>query len=684
MSTDAGHTHELQVNPETGEVYILPALDGHTHQLEDYVLKAKKKTQDQAEVLAEVRELYKTARDLEFESLEAGIESEEMYAGEQWDEAEKSRLEGLGRACVTINGIEKGIDQLTGTQRQERTDLRYLPVEGGDQRVADLLNICTKQILNQCFFPREESKSFEDACITGRGNWNVYVTFDKDLRGEIKVEKFPYTDIAYGPHEKEDLSDCEYLIKHRWYSKAKITQLWPEKAEDIERDYENLLDSKPSVGYSGDNYDHASPVAKMIGSDSIVDVAKKEYRVLECWRKFYVRGSVIVNAQDDFYYNAFGWEPKDLAAVRTIPGLVAIEQNQTKIRITKVAGGVVLSDENPADLPVDDFFVIPIYAKKRGNKFWGKVESAKDAQKYVNKNYSQSLDVGNKMASYGWFYDAGTFPDKEKEKFKQLSTSPGFVMEVNSVNSLPQKVEGSAFPTALVQLMEMGKNQVTDLINVSTMPNGANESGSMFMQRHTQKMQGSEYLFDNLAFAKQKLGRLLIKLIQKYYQPDRIVRLVRNANSREPQQIGGQDLAEFTDQEITDLLATTDLAEFDVETSESKWSPGMRMATFMLLKEMMEGGMQIPPESLFEFADIPSDVKQKLVGAMQAQQQGQAQAATETSDMEIQKTLIAQGIIPPAVAEKYGLQGAPPPPDQDPQQQFTQIDGTNPTGVMQG
>lgn len=680
-STDAGHSHEVTYDPNTGEYIVQPALDGHTHTLEDYVVKPKKKTEEDSEVIQRVRELFKTAGEIERENFEKAKESEDMYAGKHWDETEKSRLEGLGRAAVTINTIEKNIDQLTGVQRQERTDIRYLPVEGGDQRVADLLNILVKQITNQCFYPREESKAFEDACITGRGNLNLSISFDRDLRGEVLIEKFPYEKVRYGAHEKEDLSDCEYLCKDSWFSLSKLKQLWEDKAEEIERDYEDMLATEPSVGYSGDNYIHGSPIAKMVGDEALVDIAKKEYRVIECWQKLYVKTTVIANPTEGFYFNAYGWDAKDIKAARTIPGFFAIEKNETKFRITKIAGGVVLSDENPADLPIDDFFVIPIYAKKRGCKWWGKVEAAKDAQKYVNKNYSQALDVGNKMASYGWFYDATTFPNSEKANFKRLATSPGFVVEVTDVSRPPVKVEGSKFPAELVQLMELGKNQVADLLNIVTNPNGANESGNLFMQRHTQRLMGSEYLFDNLAFAKQKLGRLLLALIQKYYTPDRIVRLVRNASSKEQQQIGGQDLAEFSDKEIQDLLETADLAQFDVEVAESKWSPTARQFHFTLLKEMMEAGMPIPPETIFEFADMPSDVKQKLLQSIQQQQQGQASAEQAKADAEIQKTLIAQGLVPPAIAEQYGLQGGAPQPPQDPSQlppQFTQTDGNIP------
>jgi hypothetical protein len=164
---------------------------------------------------------------------------------------------------------------------------------------------------------------------------------------------------------------------------------------------------------------------------------------------------------------------------------------------------------------------------------------------------------------------------------------------------------------------------------------------------------GSEYLFDNLSFAKQKLGRLLVKLIQRYYTPDRILRIVRNANSKSPVDVAGQPLDEFSDQDILDLLNTAELEYYDVEVTESNWSPSMRLSTFMLLSEMAQAGQPIPPEALLEFADMPDTVKQKLMGMMAQQGQAQASADQAKADAESQKTLIAQGQIPPEVAQRF-------------------------------
>jgi hypothetical protein len=138
--------------------------------------------------------------------------------------------------------------------------------------------------------------------------------------------------------------------------------------------------------------------------------------------------------------------------------------------------------------------------------------------------------------------------------------------------------------------------------------------------------------------------------------------------------MAGQDSSEFTDEEIFELLQTSDLDAYDVEVTESSWSPSMRMSTFMLLSELAKTGQPIPPEALFEFADMPEEVRQKILGMMQQQQSGMAEAEQAKADAEIQKTLIAQGQIPPEVAQRFL--------NQQPEEQQPPTEGNQAPGIM--
>jgi hypothetical protein len=120
-------------------------------------------------------------------------------------------------------------------------------------------------------------------------------------------------------------------------------------------------------------------------------------------------------------------------------------------------------------------------------------------------------------------------------------------------------------------------------------------------------------------------------------------------------QIGGAPLLEWPEEEVIRALEDVDITKYDVVIDESAWSPSVKMATFMMLSEMAQAGQPIPPEIIFEFADIPDDVRAKINESIAAQQQAQSGAQSATAEMEITKTIIGQGIIPPHIQEQYGL-----------------------------
>jgi hypothetical protein len=261
---------------------------------------------------------------------------------------------------------------MSGLLRQQRTDIVYVPIEDTDQVIADILTIVVKRILSACNYWAEENEATLDQIIRGRGNLSISVSFDDDLRGDIIVQAVPDVNVCYGPHRKVDASDAEYVCIDEWYSKAKLKQLFPDKADDIEFDFNYCNGELPMPTHNTIKhpYDREGTPCIYLGRE-IVNIARKEYRVIECRRKSYQKVPVIAFPDEDFYYNALNWSSAEIEAIKTMPGFYVVDRIVGKIRVTKIAGGVVLSDEDPADLPLDNFFIIPIYCTKRGNEYWG-------------------------------------------------------------------------------------------------------------------------------------------------------------------------------------------------------------------------------------------------------------------------------------------------------------------------
>lgn len=676
VASEEGHTHEVESLPD-GTFRLAPdPFDGHDHMMvEPYQPKPKNLSdEDEAETVQRVYSLYSAAYENESKWKKEGDEAEDFYCGQQWPEEVRQNLEKDGRACLTLNKSEKYIDDVVGYQRQARTDLKFLPVEGGDQAVCDVLNAATKVILDKCRFEQEESAVFEDEFITGRGNFNIYIDLMKDIRGDIVVERFPRDQVVYGPHEKPDASDADYLVKYQMWALSRLKSKYKDKADEIQASFADGITVKDGhVQYQTDQYlksDNKVPVV-LAGEVRTIDIAQKQMMVFELQEKLRLETTMIYEQSSQGFTNAFNWGTKELKQVETLQGLQMIKGVPfQKMRIVRVCGKVLLEDENPADLPVDDFSVIPVYGKKKGKRFWGKMQALKDPQRELNKRASQSIDIVNRMAGYGYFYDDGTFPTQtDVEDFKDNISGSGFVLKVSSVQNPPHKVEGSKMPTEVVALTEQSEARLSSLAGSSaTSHAGANTSGQAIAAAEKSMLVGHERYFDNMSFGKKKIGESLIGYIQRYYPPERLARIVFNraANPATPVEVGGQPIQQQDFTSIVQLLETADLSKVDVIVGEAEWSPSQRMSTFTTMTDMFAKGAPIPFEMILEMADMPEDVKRKMIQSIQMQQAAEAEQASTTSETEIQKSLIAKGLFPPKVLQQQGLAPPAPQPLQPP------------------
>jgi len=639
----------------------------HDHEIIEYVAKPAKEEQKDKEVLDECMALWREGMAIVEDCKKKGKEAEDFIKGKQWDDGVIRELNSLDRAALTINEIAPNIDTLVGYQMEQRTDIKYLPQENGDQRVADMLNVVVKKVLDNCYYQREETKIFKDQIGPGMGVFNVYMDFNENIQGVIKVERFPWDDIVYGPHEKEDLSDCEYEVRSRMVSIAKLKQLFGKKAKAIEQSYNEYKGQYPDVsdnGINGTNTDYRSAAKiddmpfTLNGTIPLVDVQKKQFRLAQVTRKTYKDITVLFNQEDNFFFTAYDWKEEDILAASEIPGFQYVSQTKTRMRITKFCGNIILSDENPADLPMHDFYTVPAYGYRQNGEFWGKVEAAKDPQREMNKRRSQAMDTMNRLGASVYYIEPETFIDvQEKEKFKKKRSKPGSIFEVTDSNRRPVLETGADLPVSLVNMMQLDQQNLQRLMNVVVEQGGANESGTMFMEKKKGRLTGNQFLFDNLSFAKQKLGKIIVALLQRYYPAERMQKILNSQYVRQKFKVADKDFGEYSKEEITEILSGANLLEYDVIVSESSFSASTRLGIAKTLFELMSQGADIPPELPLEFLDVPADIKVNITERLQAQSDQSAQVAMDTSNAEITKTLIAKGeyTVAPERAQELGL-----------------------------
>jgi len=653
-SKNKGHAHLITLeypdldelgNPVGNPGLIAAEENGHTHYLAgDVDLTNPIKQQAEDDMVQEVHRLFKDAKAYEKESRQDAEECEDFYCGDQWEKGAAAEMEGKERTAVTINLIEPSMDMLSGYQRQNRSDIKYFPTENGDTLTADMMTEIVKNICERNDFTVTETEVQDDQRITGRGLYHPYIDHSKNLEGEVIIEKWEWDEAFFGPHNRLDCGDLEYLHKAKWFSKAKIEQMYPEVADDIKKEgYPIDEDDKEfHQRYEGEQYEKSSNNNEI--DPDFVDIVRKEFRVIECERKHYTRTPVFVYADDNFVLEGTDWRREDIASVKTMEGFAIIYIENNRIRTTVVAGFAFISDEITDET---EFSIIPVYAKKRKKKWWGKIKPALGAQDVINKSESQKIDILNKVAAYGWFHDASTFPNvATKKEFEEKSSSPGFNIEVTSVERPPLKTEGVRMPAEIIEMGAAAKMNLKEILNIN--PEmlgmaGQAKSGIAMIEQKKQGLIGNEFLFDNADFAKKQLGRRIVRLIQKCYTPERIVRVLMSRNKPDsPVMVAGQQVDRYPRELLMEALSNKLINELDIVVGQQAHSPTQQMNNFIVMLEAAQKGIMMPPEIMIENAPLPKEMKDRALQSLQQMQATQGEAEKRKSMVELAKTLGAK------------------------------------------
>ena len=717
-SRDSGHEHAIyrEVNTETqideqGQetqvevpgALVVETVNKHTHEITDVEIAPKEEPQlSDEDELAEAHALYTEAKDIHSDAYEAAEDSECYYMGDQWKSADRAALKAENRACITINEIKPKLDMLSGNQRQNRTDISVLPVEQGDAETSDIYNMRIKNICQMNNYDHEETKTFEDMSRVGIGFMRVNIIASDSGIGEVEVENRYWKFGGVGQHKKLDGSDAEYAYIEDFVSKASLKELYPDKADEIEADFD-YIKSQPNKTpvsntnrYTGKGKQISPSYLTDINAD-LVNIAKQEYRLIEVQRKVYRRSPVLFNARDNFYMNIDGMSKTDISKAERIEELSKINHVSSKIQLTVFAGNVLLAKEKSLFTEIN---IVPFYANKIENYFWGKVHEAKGPQEELNKRHSQAIDIINKMASYGIGVTSEAFESpKDYTDFVNNRNKPGFVAKfAPGFKENIHEFTGVRYPSEVVASSQLSSEKINTIMNI--FPEmlggpGKAESGIAMAHKQRQGLVGNEYLFDNFSLSKRRIGKLIVEGIQIVDSPEKLLRIAENQNNKTLAnsdstelypQIGmdkkiqltidyglitqqdaqaimqqlqqGQPLdpevqktldsmQQVADQiqkaRLLGMLDNFELTDYDLVITESAYSPTTRLSNYMILQDLFRGNPNAPIQEMINLVPfLDQKTKDSLISGIQAQAQASQEQEKMKYDTEIQKSVIAQ------------------------------------------
>ena len=457
--------------------------------------------------LTHARKRFKDAADYEFENREEALEDLEFVAGEQWPDEIRSNRDNDHQPCLTINRLPGFIRQLVSDARQNKPAIKVHPVDDqGDVETAEIYNGLIRQIEMASNADQAYDTAVEQSASSGFGFFRILTEYSNDdvFEQDIKIRRITNNFSVYcDPNAKEyDKSDGRWLFVTELLDEEVFEEKYP-KAGKI--DWES--DTRAYNGWY---------------------VSQKQVRIAEYWVK--ERDTKVIHqlSSGEVVENV---DPEELLAL----GLEVKASREVKYdRIMRylITGAEILEKAEWAGRYIP---VVPVYGPELHIEnrviYHSLIRFAKDPQRLYN--YWQSaiaekialtpkspfVMTPKQVAGYETWWNNANVENRAYLLFNPDVQNPGPPQRQMPAALNPAELQQSA------QAVEDLKS--TTGIYDASMGNRSNEtSGRAIIARQREGDAATFTWLDNLSRSISYAGRILIDLIPKIYDTERVVRIL--------------------------------------------------------------------------------------------------------------------------------------------------------------
>lgn len=462
------------------------------------------------EILEQVEHDWESERDNRNDALS----DLKFIGGDQWPSAVRAAREAEGRPVLTINRMGEFVNQVSGNLRQSYPSIVPVPVDGGaDKNLTDIYAGLVRQIEYLSAAGSAYAWGAQCAIACGIGHWRVETAysdndgFDQDIC--IKRIMDPLSVIWDAGATEIDRSDAFHCTVTEMIPMSEYKRRFP-KAEKAPTDFPNHTDDVGSL-YWGDeekvriaSYWCRKPVKKTLGitgEGQVIDLTKfKDQRI----------------------------------AVQSLGITRTREVDGYKIMHQVMDGSDFLGDEE--DWAGCYIPVIPCI----GNEIafdakvirHGIIRWAKDPQRLYNYFRSAAAEAIGLAPKSPWTVPMSTIEGLDAYWARANTANlPYLPYKIDPVNpqAKPERTQPPAVQAAFWQEAEIAENDMKSTTGVydAALGQRSNETSGVAIEARQQQTDNSSFVyFDNFNHAIRRTGQILVDLIPKIYDGERVVRIL--------------------------------------------------------------------------------------------------------------------------------------------------------------
>lgn len=554
------------------------------------------------------------------EYTEQAARCEGMYlgGGEQWLPADRLILQQQRRPLYEFNEVKPSVNSAIGYQIQNRMDIAFKPRgEKGDLSVATILSKVAMQIADSCMLHWHETQVFADGLIEQRGYFDVRMSFDRNIKGDVSVSVLDPRDVVPDPDAKSyDPDKWGDVIVSRWLTLEEIEQFYgaaaKQKAEASSDHGQDFGDTDDEVQR---NKFGRGDLAGLYDAWSTEQDGMRRYRVLDRQKFVYEKTDCIVFPETgDVLIRATMSE--ESVADALAKGAITAKRMRRRVRWLVTTYSATLFDDYS---PYEHYTVVPYFAYFRRGKTRGMVDDAIGPQEALNKAVSQYVQIVNTAANSGWTVEENSLTNMDTDDLEESGSMTGLVLEYKKGSTAPKKIEPNTVPTGIDRLIDRADKALKDATVPEAMRGqmGADASGVAIQSKQFAAQQQLAVPLDNLAYTRQLLARRILKLIQRYYDSYRVFRITETdpmtgKPKEEVLEINKYDPA--TDSYLYDVT----VGDYDVVITEQPMQVTFENSQFQQAIEMRREGVRIPDATVIRYSNLAD--KHEILSNMQGDQ----------------------------------------------------------------